>query len=95
MGDILICMRTTLDLDDHLLTEAKKLAAERGTTLTAVMEDALRIVVHRVEKPEPRKRAKLPTFGVPGEGFMPGVDISDNAGLRELMDEGLPLHKLR
>jgi len=88
-------MRTTLDLDDHLLKEAKQLAAERGTTLTAVMEDALRIVVRRNTEPRPNKRAKLPTFGVPGESFMPGVDVSDNAGLRELMDEGVPLHKRR
>lgn len=88
-------MRTTLDLDDHLLKEAKLLAAERGTTLTAMMEDALRIVVRRSDRAERRKRVRLPTFGVPGEGFMPGVDISDNAALRELMDEGLPLEKLR
>jgi hypothetical protein len=90
-----LCMRTTLDLDDHLLKEAKRLAAERGTTLTAVMEDALRIIVRRGDKADQRRRVRLPTFGVPGEDFMPGVDISDNAGLRELMDEGLPLHKRR
>ena len=88
-------MRTTLDLDDHLLREAKRLAAERGTTLTALMEDALRIVVRRVEKPKPRRRVRLPTFGVPGERFMPGVDISNNAATRDLLDEGVPLEKLR
>ncbi len=88
-------MRTTLNLDDDLLRDAKRLAAARGTTLTALMEDALRIHVRRVEKPESRKRRKLPTFGVPGEGFMPGVDISNNAAVRDLMDEGVPLHKLR
>jgi len=92
---MLLCMRTTLNLDDHLLKEAKRLAAERGTTLTAVMEDALRIVVRRTSEPTPRRRVRLPTTGVPGEGFMPGVDISDNAALRDLMDEGLPLHKRR
>jgi hypothetical protein len=88
-------MRTTLDLDDHLLKEAKRLAVERGTTLTAVMEDALRIVVRRVEKPKPRKRRKLPTTGKPGAGFMPGVNLDSNAAMLELMDEGLPLDKLR
>jgi len=92
---MLICMRTTLDLDDQLLKEAKKLAAERGTTLTAVMEDALRIVVRRVDRAERRRRVRLPTFGVPGEGFMPGVDISDNAATRDLLDEGVPLENLR
>ena len=88
-------MRTTLDLDDHLLSEAKRLAVERGTTLTAVLEDALRIVVRRVEKPKPRKRRKLPTTGEPGAGFMPGVNLDSNAAMLELMDEGLPLDKLR
>lgn len=88
-------MRTTLNLDDHLLTEAKRLAAERGTTLTAVMEDALRIVVRRANEPKPRRRVELPTAGVPGAGFMPGVDISNNAALLDLMEEGLPLHKRR
>jgi len=88
-------MRTTLDLDDHLLKEAKRLAAERGTTLTAVMEDALRIVVRPVEKPKARKRRKLPTTGEPGAGFMPGVNLDSNAAMLELMDEGVPLDKLR
>jgi len=89
------CMRTTLNLDDDLLRDAKRLAAERGTTLTAVMEDALRIAVRRVEKPKPRKRRKLPTVGEPGAGFMPGVDLTSNAATRAFMDEGLPLEKLR
>lgn len=35
-------MKTTLRLDDDLLREAKKRAAETGTTLTRVVEDALR-----------------------------------------------------
>jgi hypothetical protein len=95
MGGMLICMRTTLDLDDQLLKEAKKLAAERGTTLTAVMEDALRIVVRRVEKPKPRRRRRLPTTGKPGGSFMPGVNLDNNAAMLELMEEGLPLDKLR
>jgi hypothetical protein len=35
-------MRTTVRLDDGLLEDAKRLAAERGTTLGNVIEDALR-----------------------------------------------------
>jgi hypothetical protein len=90
-----IGMRTTLNLDDDLLRDAKRFAAERGTTLTAVMEDALRIHVRRVEKPKPRRRVRLPTFGVPGESFPPGVDLDSNAAMLELMEDGLPLDKLR
>ena len=35
-------MKTTLDLDDALLTEAKAVAARRRTTLRAMVEHALR-----------------------------------------------------
>jgi hypothetical protein len=88
-------VRTTFDLDDHLLKEAKRLAAERGTTLTAVMEDPLRVVVRRTDRAAQRKPVGLPTFGVLGESFMPGVDVSDNAALLDLVEEDLPPHKRR
>lgn len=42
-------MKTTLDLPDDLLIEAKTLAARRRTTLRAVVETALR----RELRPEP------------------------------------------
>jgi Bacterial antitoxin of type II TA system, VapB len=35
-------MKTTLELDDSLLREAKGVAAQRGTTLKAIIEHALR-----------------------------------------------------
>lgn len=35
-------MKTTLELDDALLTEAKAVAAKRRTTLKAIVEHALR-----------------------------------------------------
>jgi hypothetical protein len=38
-------MRTTLDNNDALLIEAKRIAAERRTSLTAVVEDGLRTVI--------------------------------------------------
>lgn len=37
------CMRTTLDLRDDLLREAKKHAADQGETLTRVLERALHL----------------------------------------------------
>lgn len=41
-------MKTTLDLDDALLIEAKTTAARRRTTLKAVVEQALRRELHPV-----------------------------------------------
>ena len=89
------CMRTTLNLDDDLLRDAKRLAAERGTTLTAVIEDALRIVARRAGEVERYEPVALPTFGEPGAGFMPGVDLDDTAALLELMEDGAPLDARR
>ncbi len=51
-------MKTTLELDDALLKEAKALAARRGTTLKAVMEHALRrelAPAPEAANPEPEK----------------------------------------
>jgi predicted transcriptional regulator len=40
-------MRTTVRLDEHLLSEVKKYAAETGRTLISVLEDALRDTLAR------------------------------------------------
>lgn len=88
-------MRTTIRLDDALMREAKLRAAESGTTLTALIEDALRERLHRAAS-KPRNRPPLPSFGDPADTFpLPGVDLDDSAHLLELMEEGLPLDKRR
>jgi hypothetical protein len=77
-------MRTTIRLDDDLLARAKRAAVERGTTLTALIEDALRRAL-APETAERRGRVSLPTFR--GDGLQPGVDLDDTASLLDLMDE--------
>ena len=82
---MLFCMRTTLDLDDHLMREAKLVAQQRGTTLTSFVEDALRERLARRRNPEqPATRFRVHTFK--GNGMQPGVDLDDSAGVRDLMD---------
>jgi hypothetical protein len=76
-------IRTTLNIDDRLGREAKRRAADRGTTLTAVIEQALRQSFEREDAGAPPRLA-LPTDS--GDGLAPGVDLADNAGLRDLMD---------
>lgn len=85
-------MRTTVRLDDHLLAAAKQRATEQGTTLTGLIEEALRETLGR-RTATPSARAKLPTFR--GNGLRPGVDLDSSAGLRELMERGLPVGKQR
>ncbi len=51
-------MKTTLDLPDDLLIEAKTLAARRKTTLKAVIESALRREIRpaaEIVNPDPEK----------------------------------------
>ena len=82
-------MRTTIRLPDHLLAEAKKRAAERGTTLTRLFEDALRAALApEREAPGPGTRVRLVTVG--GRGPQPGVDLDDSAALLDLMESGGP-----
>ncbi len=77
-------MRTTIRLDDALLEKAKRAALERGTTLTAVIEDALRRALVPASD-GPREPVALPTFR--GDGLRPGVDLDDTATLLDVMDE--------
>ncbi len=78
-------MRTTVRLDEALLAEAKKCAAESGRTLTSVIEEALReSLARRRESATPRRHVRLKT--VNGKGVRPGVDLDDTASLFELME---------
>jgi hypothetical protein len=77
-------MRTTVRLDESLLAEAKKRAAETGRTLTAVLEDALRESLARRTVRTPKKRVRLKT--IKGDGVRPGVDLDDTAALFDLME---------
>ena len=80
--------RTTVRLDDDLLRDAKRAAAESGITLTALIESALRERLARGKQvASARERIKLTT--VYGQ-LMPGVDLNDSAGLAALLDEDPP-----
>ena len=77
-------MRTTIRLDDRLLAEAKKRAAETGKTLTSVLEDALRASLAPRRQHAASKPVRLKT--VKGGGVQPGVDLDDGASLLDRMD---------
>lgn len=84
-------MRTTIRLDDDLLTAAKRLAVETGRTLTSVIEDALRQSLSRRHAPEQPAPAKLP-LARGGGALQPGVDLDDSAALLELMESSDASH---
>lgn len=76
-------MRTTLDLDDRLLRQAKALAASRGETLTRFLEGALR--EHLRELARPAKGFRFQPV-VRGGTRVPGVEIDDRDALYERME---------
>jgi hypothetical protein len=77
-------MRTTIRLDDQLLTEAKQLALESGRTLTTVIEDAVREALARRNQTPKIRKTRLITDG--GRGLRPGVCLHNNAALLEILD---------
>jgi len=80
-------------LNDALLDAAKREARRRGGTLTSLIEESLRRELAH-SKTGPRRKVVLPVSRCRG-GILAGVDLSNNASLQDIMEEGATLHKLR
>jgi hypothetical protein len=78
-------MRTTVRLNDALLGQAKREAQRRGETLTALIEQGLRLVLAQPRPVARRPRVVLPVCSA-GGGTLPGVDLNDSAGLLDRME---------
>ena len=85
-------MRTTVSISDELLAAAKQRARERGVSLGEVIDGAL-----RRELVTPGGRAERPAVPVfrGGTGARPGVNLTSNRALHEVLDEGLDLDERR
>ena len=77
-------MRTTIRINDSLLIQAKKRAADEGRTLTSLIEDALRLIVEE-PRTASRSRVELPVSAAAG-GVLPGVDLNCSADLDKIMN---------
>ena len=84
-------MRTTIRIDDALYREVKQRAASSGRTVAAVLEDAVRRGLDPVR--DSRDRFTVEPTGV--GGLKPGVDLSSNAALAEVMGEEASLDAMR
>jgi hypothetical protein len=80
-------MRTTVTIPDDLLAAARDRARSTGTTVSAVLETALR---RELATPQHADRPEVPVFHG-GTGPRPGVDLTSNAALAEALDGDLPL----
>lgn len=81
---MLLCMRTTIDINDQLLKQAKLRAAETNRSLTSVMEDALRRLLHKDPATRKKPRRPIPVDG--SGGVLPGVDLDNTSSLLDRMD---------
>lgn len=79
------CMRTTVDLPDELLIQARRRAADEGTTLTALLADGLRLrLAPRV--PPAAVQRPLPVSRNRG-GVQQWIDPGSNASLLDAADD--------
>lgn len=76
-------MRTTINIDEQLLRYAKLQAVQQGSTLTQVVEDALREFLSRCHREQ--APMKLETFS--GQGLKPGVNLDNGRSLQDIMDD--------
>ena len=70
-------MKTTIEISDSLLDEAKKLAAKEGTTVRAFVEQGLRKGVFRLRK-----------AAFKGKGIQPGMEDATWERIRETIYQG-------
>lgn len=82
---MLLCVRTTIKLDDEVFRAYKQRAAARGTTFAAEVEDALRADLHG--RPATARDEPFETLVFDGDRSPALVGINDNAAFQELMDE--------
>ncbi len=86
-------MRTTVRIDDELYRTLKERAARTGRTVGEIVEDAIRRSFAAADVSSDEPLPPLPVHG--GSGVLPGVDLTSNAALRDLMDGDEPVDALR
>jgi hypothetical protein len=83
-------VRTTVNIDDRLLRQAKLEAARCNRSLGDVVDDALRLLLAPTGRGRSAPKLDLPVFG--GSGLRPGVDLEDKEGLAALLDDEAATH---
>lgn len=78
-------MKTTIEISDSLLDEAKKLAAKEGTTVRAFVEQGLRRVVAERKS---RGVFRLRKASFKGKGVQPGAKDATWERIRENIYQG-------
>jgi len=80
-------MKTTLDIDDELMVRAKAASARERKSLTALIEEGLRLRLRRPPASGRKTRPPIPSFAGKG-GLVAGVDPLSNRSLLDAADDG-------
>ncbi|HEU5007402.1 MAG TPA: hypothetical protein VFT67_10535 [Jatrophihabitantaceae bacterium] len=83
-------MRTTINIDEHVLARAKDEARRLGVTLGEYVGRAV-----QRELAVPPARATDPPLPVHHGRLLIPLERMSNADIQEFLDEGVPLDKLR
>lgn len=82
-------MRTTVNIDDELLAQAKVIAAQTHRTIGSVLEDALRKLISEQVR-STGTAYELPRLDFSRAGLQPGVDLQDKEALADLLGDNAP-----
>jgi hypothetical protein len=75
-------MKTTIEMPDNLLRQVKRLAHEEGTTVKALVEQSLRMLMSDRRR---RSGFKLKSRSFRGDGLVAGRSLQDWTAIRDLV----------
>ncbi|MDP2821299.1 MAG: DUF6364 family protein [Sulfuritalea sp.] len=79
-------MKTTLDINDSLLADAKALAARQRTSLTRLIEEGLQLRLRSRRTSSKLSRRSIPVFKGRG-GLVVGVNPRSNKAMLDAADD--------
>ena len=78
-------MKTTLDINDSLLANAKALAAQQQTSLTRLIEEGLQLRLRASQPTSKASKRKIPVFKGRG-GVVAGLNPCSNKAMLDAAD---------
>jgi hypothetical protein len=84
-------MKTTMEISDELLIDAKKTAAELRRPLRGIVEEALRRELERI-KQRRRGEGRIQWVTVDG-GLPPGMDLRNRESMAEWLKQEKPIDR--
>lgn len=79
-------MKTTLNIKDSLLADAKALAAQQQTSLTRLIEEGLQLRLRAPRSPSKKPKQQIPVYKGRG-GLMPGLNPLSNKAMLDAIED--------